>query len=116
MHAFVNGPEGRRPLSQLTFPQTKQAAAIVDCIGRLIPQEGVDYDIEVTFKGDYDPSVSMGIVPLTDKGEWWRRYVAEMIVKYPPSVENPDMSIPEEQEPEPSVDKKEEVVDAEIVS
>jgi len=78
MHIFVNDAQGRRPVTQMSFPQTKQAAAIVDCIGRLIPQEGVDYDVEITFKGNYDPSVSMNIVPHTDKGEWWRKYVSEI--------------------------------------
>ena len=86
----------------------------MDCIGRMIPQEGADYDVEVTFKGAYNPSVSMSVVPHTNKGEWWRRYVSEMIKKYPPQVENPEMSIPEEQGDGPK--EEPEVVDAQIVS
>ena len=88
----------RRQVAQMSFAQTKQAAAIMDCIGRLIPQEGVDYDVEVIFKGSYNPQVSMNIVALTDKGEWWKKYVMEMIRKYPPTVENPEQSLPEEQQ------------------
>ena len=88
----------RRQVSQMSFAQTKQAAAIMDCIGRLIPQEGVDYDVEVIFNGSYNPQVSMNIVALTDKGEFWKKYVMAMISKYPPMVENPEQSLPEEQQ------------------
>ena len=88
--------KGRKHVSNMSFPQTKQAAAIMDCIGRLIPQEGIDYDVEIIFKGSYNPSVSMNIVALTDKGEFWKKYVMGMISKYPPMVDNPDQSLPEE--------------------
>lgn len=100
MHIFEDNGDGKgiKPVSNMSFPQTKQAAAIMDCIGRLIPQEGVDYDVEVIFKGSYNPSVSMNIVALTDKGEFWKKYVMEMIRKYPPMVENPDQALPEEQQ------------------
>lgn len=100
MHIFEDKGDGkgRNPVSNMSFPQTKQAAAIMDCIGRLIPQEGVDYDVEVIFKGSYNPQVSMNIVALTDKGEFWKKYVMEMIKKYPPTVENPDQALPEEQQ------------------
>ena len=98
MHIFEDKGDGkgRKPVAKMSFPQTKQAAAIMDCIGRLIPQEGVDYDVEVIFKGAYNPQVSMNIVALTDKGEWWKKYVMEMIRKYPPTVENPEQSLPAE--------------------
>lgn len=96
----------RRQVSQMSFAQTKQAAAIMDCIGRLIPQEGVDYDVEVIFKGSYNPQVSMNIVALTDKGEFWKKYVMAMISKYPPMVENPEQSLLEEQQ-EKSENKEE---------
>ena len=116
MRMFLDDGTSRRPLSQMSFMQSKQAAAIVDCIGRLYPQEGVDFDVEIVFKGENSPSVSMTIVPLTDKGEWWKRYVAEAIKIYPPSVENVGQPIEEEFKPEPDVsEKKDEVVDAEIV-
>lgn len=100
MHIFEDKEDGkgRKHVSNMSFPQTKQAAAIMDCIGRLIPQEGVDYDVEVIFKGSYNPSVSMNIVALTDKGEFWKKYVMEMIRKYPPTVENPDQALSEEQQ------------------
>ena len=108
MHIFEDKGDGngRKTVSNMSFPQTKQAAAIMDCIGRLIPQEGVDYDVEVIFKGSYNPQVSMNIVALTDKGEFWKKYVMSMISKYPPMVENPEQSLPEEQQEKP--EKKEE--------
>lgn len=98
MHIFEDNGDGkgRKSVSNMSFPQTKQCAAIMDCIGRLIPQEGVDYDVEVIFKGSYNPSVSMNIVALTDKGEFWKEYVMKMIKKYPPTVENPDQAFPDE--------------------
>lgn len=107
---------GRKPVSQMSYAQAKQAAAIMDCIGRLIPQEGVDYDVEVAFKGEYNPSVSMGIVPHTDKGEWWRRYVSEMIRKYPPTVENPEQAIEEPEAETEAAEKKDKADNAEVVS
>lgn len=87
MKMWLAKDAGRSPLTQLSYAQTKQAMAVMDCIGRLIPQEGVDYDVEITFKGPNDPSVSLVIVALTDKGEKWKSYVEEMIRKYPPTVD-----------------------------
>lgn len=122
MHFFIDDGSGKKPLaSSLTFPQTKQAAAIMDTIARLIPHEGVDYDVEITFKGDYNVSVSMSIIPLTEKGEWWRKYAMEMIKKHPPTIENPEMAIPEDMPPEamPESDDKSSKGDspnAEVVS
>ena len=105
MRIFVQDGGVKRPVTQMTLPQGKQAAAIMDCFGRLIPQEGIDYDVEITFKGAYSPSVSMGVVAHTDKGEWWKKYVLEMIKKYPPMVQNPDPSIPEEQASDESTEE-----------
>lgn len=114
MRIFVDDGRGRRPAQQMTFAQTKQAGAIMDCFGRMIPQEGVDYDVEITFKGNYNPSVSMNIVALTDKGEWWRRYLMEMLKTYPPRVENPEPSIPiEDSDGDPG---ESEAKDAAVVS
>lgn len=97
MRMVINDSSGRRDLESLSYAQTRQAAAVMDCIGRLIPQEGVDYDVEIIFKGVNDPSVSMNVIPLTDKGEWWRKYVVEMINKYPPQINNPEEALlPEE--------------------
>ena len=77
---LVDKNDGTRvQLSNMSFQQTRQAAAIMDCIGRMIPQEGVDYDVEIIYKdGEYNPSLSMNIVAHTDKGEWWKRYIAEI--------------------------------------
>lgn len=77
----------KKPLQDLSFAQTKQAAAIMDCIGRLIPHEGVDYEVEIVFKSAYDPSVSLNITALTDKGTLWKEYLTKMIAKYPPVVD-----------------------------
>lgn len=86
---------GKVPIRELSFVQSRQAAAIMDCIGRLIPHEGVDYDVEIIFKDKNSPSVSLNIVAHTDKGEFWRRYVMQMISKYPPTAENPEEAIKE---------------------
>lgn len=94
MRLLVDDGSGRKPLEGMSYAQARQAAAIVDCIGRLIPQEGVDYDAKIIFKGEYDANVSLEIEPHTDKGEWWREYVMKMIKKYPPTVKNPEPSIP----------------------
>jgi len=118
MRAFVNEKNVLSPVTELSFAQTKQAAAIMDCIGRMIPHEGVDYDVHIIFHGNYSPSVSMDIVPHTDKGEWWKRYVAEMIKKYPPTVENPEPSIKEDEEKpdgESSEHTDKEAEDAQVV-
>lgn len=95
MHVFIEDENGRRQVHQMSFVQLKQSAAVMDCFGRMIPQEGVDYDVEVVFKGVDNPSVSMYMIPHTDKGEWWKRYAEVMIKKYPPTVENPEEAIDE---------------------
>ena len=95
MRVSIDDGNGRRPLLNMTTPQIRQAVAIMDCIGRLIPQEGVDYDVDIVFKGANDPSVSMRVLALTDKGVWWRKYVMEMIKEYPPVVGDPPQAIQE---------------------
>lgn len=109
MRLFVVDGSSKKPIDKMTFQQTKQAAALMDCIGRMIPQEGADYDVEITFYGAYRPNVSIKIVPHTDKGEWWESFVKEMIKKYPPIVGNPEEAITEHLE-------NKEVLDAEVVS
>ena len=106
MRLFVLDGDSRKPVGQMTFQQTKQAAALMDCIGRLIPQEGVDYDVEITFKGDYDPNLKINIIPHTDKGEWWKEFVKDMIKKYPPVVGNPENALPEFSEAEGNVNEE----------
>lgn len=91
LSVYENG--AKRPVNTLSLPQSKQAAAITDCIARMIPQEGVDYELEVIFQGRYDQNVSISIVPHTDKGEWWMRYASEMLKKYPPKVSNPEQAV-----------------------
>jgi hypothetical protein len=170
MHTFVKDANGRKQITELSFVQSKQASAIADavarlipqegvdfdiespsvsfnlrphtdkgkwlggyiaktidldksvavrdCVGRLIPKEGIDYDIEVLFNGENDKSVSMGIVALTEKGRLWREYAMPMLGKNPPTIENPPEAIQEEPEQKP--DESEvvvpEVIDAQVVS
>lgn len=90
-------------VSQLSYVQSRQAVAVADDLGRLIPQPGVDYDVDITFNGS---NVSLSIIPITDKGQWWQTYVKSMIVKYPPTVENPNMSLLEEPPIEEKKDEK----------
>ena len=78
--------QDNRPITQLSFAQNEQARAIMAAVARLIPQEGVDYNVHIGFKGTNSPAVSVSIVPITDKGEWWKDYVTKMIRKYPPVV------------------------------
>ena len=70
--------------------------AVAAGIGKIIPKPEVDYFLEITFTGEYSSNVSMNVVPITERGKIWRDYVMRMIRKYPPTVENPEMSIPEE--------------------
>ena len=95
MHTYIREGLERKEIKSLSWAQNKQACAIMDCFGRMIPQEGVDYDVEVVFKGVDNPSVSMYVIPHTDKGEWWKRYAEVMVKKYPPTVENPEEAIDE---------------------
>lgn len=101
---------GNSPTTQLSFVQSKQASAIMDCIGRLIPQEGVDYEVTVIFSGVNNPNVSLNITALTDKGEMWKDYVQTMIKKYPPVVDFHGEVLPysPEQPGKRETDKKEE--------
>lgn len=96
MKMFMDCNGSMSPVSQMSYIQSRQAIAVMDCIGRLIPQEGVDYDIVLTFKGKNDSNISIGIEARTDKGTWWMDYVTKMIKKYPPKIENPEMSIEED--------------------
>jgi hypothetical protein len=81
-----NGQLEPTELEKLSVGQLHQTAAIADCLGRLIPVEGVDYDIHVILRGAHDTHVSMQIIPITDKGKWWKEYVGKMIHKYPPTT------------------------------
>ena len=38
----------------------------------------------------------MNIAPKNGRGEWWKKYVMAMIKKYPPKVENPEPSLPDD--------------------
>lgn len=84
-----------RPIESPSYVQSYQLRSLMECIARLIPQEGVDYDVVVTFKGERDPSVSMTIDSHTDKGDFWKKYVMDMIGKYPPTDVVPGVPIPD---------------------
>lgn len=123
MKAVLLNNGAKVPLQDLSFAQVKQAAAVMDCIGRLIPHEGVDYEVEIVFKSAYDPSVSLNITALTDKGTLWKEYLTKMIAKYPPVVDYrgdvlPDVpEVPDEsQERQERQEPKEEAGDAKVVS
>ena len=107
MKAVLLNNGAKVPLQNLSFAQTKQAAAVMDCIGRLIPHEGVDYEVEIIFKSAYDPSVSLNITALTDKGTLWKDYLMKMIAKYPPVVDYHGDVLP---------DNPKEAEDAKVVS
>lgn len=94
----VDGKVEPTELSKLSVGQVHQTAAIADCIGRLIPQEGVDYDVNIIVRGTHDTRVSMQIVALTDKGAWWKKYVGEFIRKYPPTTSYKGDLLPDCQE------------------
>lgn len=103
-------------LGRLSFGQVQQTAALADCLGRLIPQEGVDYDVHIILKEPTEDEkaqhktptrVSMQIVALTEKGEWWKRYVGKMIRKYPPTTTYKGDMLP---------DNPKEAEDAKVVS
>ena len=115
MKFFLENEKGRTLIEDLSYAQSKQAVAIMDAVARLIPQEGIDYDVNITFKGEYNPSVSMKIEAHTDKGEFWKQYVAQMIGKYPPKVDYAGDALPENPIPPEEGEQKEEP-DAEIVS
>lgn len=65
--------------SSLSRAETWQAAAVSDCIARMIPHEGVDYELNVS-------NSSICVIPLTDKGESWRNYVKSMMKSHPCEV------------------------------
>lgn len=116
MRMYVESGSGRRAVDKMTYMQERQAIAVMDALGRLVPQEGADFVVDIVFKGDNSPSVSIGITPLTDKGEFWKRYVSEMIKRYPPSPSNPPQSIVEDKSSDKGdvdeISRKGEVVDA----
>lgn len=98
MRVFSTDKEGtRRELGNLSFMRTKQAISVMDAIGRLIPQEGIDYSVEITFDDTNPSAVSLLIKAHTDKGELWKSYVEKMIGKYPPTINPPGEAIPDEQ-------------------
>lgn len=119
MNVYLRQNGVKKKVGGLSFMQTKQCAAVMDAIGRLIPQEGVDYETEIIFNGANNSSVSMNITSLTEKGEWWKDYVMSMIGKYPPKMENPEEAIVDENEKKPDENPdavEKEVLDAEVVS
>lgn len=101
MKVFSKNKDGARyEISDLSFMRTKQVISVMDAIGRLIPQEGVDYSVEITFDDTNPSAVSLLIKAHTDKGELWKSYVEEMIGKYPPTINPPGEAIPDEQSEE----------------
>ena len=86
------------PVNGLTVLQGNTVVAYADAIARLIPQEGIDYDVVITFSGESDLKTSMRIIPHTDKGEWWKDYIHALIKKYPPVPRYNGDVLPEHQD------------------
>lgn len=98
MHFFIKDEMGVRPVEKLSAGMTRQAVAIADCDGRMIPQEGIDYVVDIKFTGDSPASASVDITPLTDKGELWKAYVMKCIHDDPSIVEAPEVSLSDTKE------------------
>lgn len=81
-------------INDLKSGEVKKIGAIVDCLARLIPQEGVDYNLKLTLEDG--GNIKLNITPLTDKGVFWRDYVSKMIHKYPPNANYVGYQIPKE--------------------
>ena len=81
MKFFIKEGDEERPLlvTELSTTQLWQASAISDGIARMIPHEGVDYDVRMR-------GASFNILPLTDKGVEWSGYVDKMILVTPPDI------------------------------
>jgi len=95
---FLERASGKKiPVGKLSFKQQQRVVILADALARLIPQEGVDYDVDVILDGD-SRRVSMEIIPLTDKGALWRDYVKKMIRVYPPSADYKGFAIGDEGE------------------
>lgn len=90
MKFFLETEERRQEMSvnDLSSLQLRQATVVADTVARLIPHEGVDYEVDIP--GSDTP---FGIRPVTDKGEAWSEYVLAMMRSDPPRLgEDPHMS------------------------
>lgn len=92
----------RYEMENPSYGRTRQAMAVMDAIGRLIPQEGVDYSVSITFNDAKVDDISIEIDPHTDKGEEWRDYLKVFLKKYPPTIENPPPGLIEGSAEEPT--------------
>lgn len=83
MKFFLETEERRQEMSvnDLSSLQLRQATVVADTVARLIPHEGVDYEVDIP--GSDAP---FGIRPVTDKGEAWGEYVSTMMRSDPPRL------------------------------
>lgn len=83
MKFFLETAGHRQEMSvnDLSSLQLRQAAVVADTVARLIPHEGVDYEVDIP--GSDAP---FGIRPFTDKGEAWGEYVLSMTRSDPPRL------------------------------
>lgn len=83
MKFFLETEERRQEMSvnDLSSLQLRQATVVADTVARLIPHEGVDYEVDIP-----GSDTSFGIRPVTDKGEAWSEYVLSMMRSYPPRL------------------------------
>lgn len=81
MKMFLRDGESSHEISvsDLSVMNIRQAAAITDAVARLIPHEGVDYEI----KGD---GVNFSFNGITDKGELWCRFIHGYAKKHPINI------------------------------
>lgn len=82
MKLFIEKAGGEKArLPNMNGTQTRQAASVMEQFAGYIPIEGKDYDIEITFSETNSSRVGIKIVAYTERGEFWRDYVATMMKK-----------------------------------
>lgn len=83
MKFFLETAGHRQEMSvnDLSSLQLRQATVVADTVARLIPHEGVDYEVDIP-----GSDVPFGIRPVTDKGEAWGEYVSTMMRSDPPRL------------------------------
>ena len=73
---------------------------------RLIPEEGVDYDVRIVYKAPGSRNLKMDILVMNERGKFWKSYVMSMIRKYPPTTTYESFRLPEEAEEVEEVPKE----------
>lgn len=81
MKMFLRDGESTREISvsDLSVMNVRQAAAIVDAVARLIPHEGVDYEVK-------EDGADFSFRWMTDKGEAWCRFIRDYERSHPTNI------------------------------